>query len=489
MAFTSTVGEMLAQRLAASQGFPAAPQAAPALSGGGLSPLLGPVLAAPIASRPQLSIADLLAGQSAALRNPPPAPAPAPQPAMEASQPAGAALPTGQGPDPLQALGGALKQILNASQGAPIEEGQAPTDPRIGAGINMNKGDIQEMGPPDTTTQSPFDQATSWLASLFGSEPAPSQSANATAAATLGTLLGGPPSPLARPEEAAPTAPPPAQTAPAQATIAQPTTTSPAAKGVQAASTMSSTAATQEQPAQKGEQVSKAVTTALPDLPEQEASAIKSVFQNEDLYKTMIAMGAALDSGLSYGEAAALGARAFMGSQAERAQAAQQGQAEEAAARQQQFENELEVAKLKKGMGKEQADIELAKARAEAARAGIKVSEQQIGLVKAQTQKALADAAKAGRDDTKGLTPKDYAKLMLDVQNDMELNGTVPEDASVTDESRVRVNLSLPEGLRQYSPVPSSVKKEVQTMAEKDALTPEDKVILERYRLLYGPEI
>lgn len=462
MAYTTTLGELLAQRAAAQQS-----QVTPAiaqLAG------LGPILAAPRSTTPQLGIADLLANAQGAMTNVQPAVA-QPTPAMAMDNAAGAAQPTQTGAGLGEALA-PLMQLFQGFMGSDSGQQATPKPADLAAAVGSAAAQDRRATPE---TPSPYalpeemGGALDWIKGLFGGSDTPAGAATPAAAKPTAPVVA-----------AAPVAP-----AQAAATVAAP---AQATTGTQTQQQASATTKT-SQPAQVGEAVSAAVSKAVPDLPEADAKAIKTVFQQEDLFKMMIAMGSALDSGKSYGESAALGAQAFLGSQQGRkAEAAAQAKAEFDRA-QQTFENKLEVAKLQKGMDKEAAEADLARARAEAAKAGIAVTQEQVNLVRAQTQKNLAQAAKAGRDEKAGLTPKDYAKLMLDVQNDMELNGTVPEDATTTDESRVRVNLALPEELRQYAPVPSSVKEEVKAIAEKPALTPEDKTRLERYRLLYGSVI
>lgn len=502
MAYTSTVGEMLAQRLGA-QGLP--PQAM-AAQGQGLSPLMGPMLAAPIATRPQLAIADLLAGQGAALRSPPPAPAPAPQPALDAGLPAGSALPTGAGGDPMQALSALIEGLSPAAQ-APTA---APADPRIGAGINMNKGDIPQNVTTPAAGPSPFDQATAWLSELFGGEPASSPSANASAAAALGTLAGGPPSPLQPPEAPVAAAPlaapagtptPSAPPAPAQGRptpVAAPQSQAPEVGALQTAQAEQQ-AMRQERATKAGTAVSTALTEALPDLPKAEAAAVKSVFENEDLYKMMIATGAALDSGMSYGEAMMAGSQAFLGAQAARQKKAEQDAATAAAGAQQDFENRLEVAKLGKGKLKEQAEIKLAEARTRAVEAGIPLNDARLKLIQAQTTNAAAQAARANRDTSGsggeggsgkgGISKKDYTKFVLDEKNRIEMNGEeVPEGLTGDQWARIRVNVAAGPDQAQYVAPSTDVVERVKKLAAKETLTPEEKQELGWYSNLYGDE-
>lgn len=504
MAYTSTVGEVLAQRLGA-QGLPLQARAAQ-----GLSPLLGPVLAAPIATRPQLSVADLLAGQGAALRSPPPAPAPAPQPALNAGLPAGSALPTGAGGDPMQALSALIEGLSPAAQ-APTA---APTDPRIGAGINMNGDVLQQNAPaPQAAGPSPFDQATAWLSELFGGEPAASPSANASAAAALGTLAGGAPSPLQPPETSVAAAPlaapagtpaPNAPSAPAQgrpAPAVAPQSQAPVAGALQTAQAEQQ-AMRQEKASQAGAAVSAALAKSNPDLPKEEASAVKSVFENEDLYKMMIATGAALDSGMSYGEAMLAGSQAFLGSQDARQKKAEQEAAAAAARAQQDFENRLEVAKLDKGKLKEQAEIKLAEARTRAVEAGIPLNDARLKLIQAQTTNAAAQAARANRDTSGsggeggsgkgGISKKDYTKFVLDEKNRIEMNGEeVPEGLTGDQWARIRVNVAAGPDQAQYVAPSTDVKERVNALAikaQKSGLTAEEKQELGWYSNLYGDE-
>lgn len=462
MAYTTTLGELLAQRAAAQQ--PQVPPALAQLSG------LGPILAAPRPTTPQLGLADLLAGAQGSMTKVMPATA-QPTPAMSMDNAAGAAQPTEAG----AGLGEALAPLMQLFQGFTGSDPGQQATPRpadlataVGSAAAQDRRATPETPSPYALPEG-MGGALDWIKGLLGGSEAPAGAATPAQA-----------HPTASVAAAVPVAP--AQPAPPVAAPAQTTT---GAQTQQQASAASKTS----QPAQVGDAVSAAVSKAIPDLPEADAKAIKTVFQQDDLFKMMVAMGSALDSGKSYGESVAIGTHAYLGAQQARKveAAAKAKQAFDAA--QQTFENKLEVAKLQKGMDKDAAEADLARARAEAAKAGIAVTQEQVNLVRAQTQKNLAQAAKAGRDEKAGLTPKDYAKLMLDVQNDMELNGTVPDDATTTDESRVRVNLALPEELRQYAPVPSSVKEEVKAIAEKPALTPEDKTRLERYRLLYGSVI
>ena len=456
MAFTSPFEQVLAQRLAQRQA-PVTPSA------------LGPVLAAPIQSPPQLALADLIAGVGQSMTQLQPAQQqPAPSIAMAPS--AGAAVPTQAGGSPLEAL----SALLGASSAEP----QAAPRPDNLAGLLSSAAYPNQPNPAGASGASSM--LPDWITGLFGGGSSPSEMPLTDAAAQATQ---------AKAEASAPAmAQPVGSAVPTQQANAPTASTAPASTETKATKEESKTS---KEISPIGTQVYEAISTALPELPKADADALKTVFQKEDLFMAMIAMGSAMSSGKSYGEGAAAAASTLLGAQNKRQQDAAALQKQRMEEAQQTFENKLEVAKLKKGEEKDQADAELARARADAARAGIAVTQEQVKLVQAQTKKNHAQAAKAGRDSDgkSALAPKDYAKLMLDVQNDMELNGTVPEDAPVTDESRVRVNLALPPELRQYAPVPSTIKEEVKAIAEKPALTPEDKTRLERYRLLYGPVI
>lgn len=251
-----------------------------------------------------------------------------------------------------------------------------------------------------------------------------------------------------------------------------------------------------------GNAVSTALTAALPDLPKAEASAVKSVFENEDLYKMMIAAGSALDSGLSYGEAMLAGSQAFLGSQAARKKLAEDEASKAAAAAQQKFENEIEVAKLGKGKLKEQAEIKLAEARTRAVEAGIPLNDERLKLIQAQTQNAQAQAARANRDksggsggsggDGKGISKKDYTKFVLDEKNRIEMNGEeVPEGLTGDQWARIRVNVAAGPDQAQYITPSTDVKEKVLSLAKKaktKGLTVDEKRELGWYQNLYGDE-
>lgn len=448
MAYNTTLGEMLAQRMQSASTPPA-----PA----GMGALLGPLLAAPLPTSPRLDLQSLLAGTGQAMTQVPDKGPSVPAVAQAPMEPAaGSAAATEAGPSPLSGLLALLDKMptSNAQQATPRPDNLAEA---VGSAAAQDRAATPEI-------PSPYPPAANPLEALFG---------------LFGG--GGAAAPAPAPEAAAsqPQQPPTPATAPAQQAAA-PATPTPAPEA----------AASAAQPAEKKTQaITKAIETAYPDLPKADTASAVSAFENVDLFKAMIAMGASLSSGRTFGEAAAMGANAFLQSQAGRQQAANAARDKRLQEAQTSFENELKLSKEKREGASAASAADLRTAQAEAARAKIPLTAEQVKLVKAQTAKAMADTAKAGRETSGQLAPKDYAKLMLDVQKDMELNGTVPEDIPVTDESRIRVNLALPENLRQYSPVPSAVKAEVQGIAQKPELTEEDKTRLERYRLLYGPVI
>lgn len=434
-----------------------------------------------------VQLADILGGLAAASRQAIPAPAPTPQPSLTMTPQAGAAVPTEQGPDPLAALTQILGAMPQGQAGSsPLAGLSTPMDPRVGAGINMN-GDVLQQNPqaPAGTGTSPFSAATDWLANLFGTAPQESPAANAAAAAAMGTLQGGAPSPLQ--PQAEPATPAQSAALPPAVGAAVPTTGKPAATTAKPAGapTPASSGKTAPEISPIAAPAYKAISAAK-DIPAEDKSNLSQVFQNEDLYKTMISIGAALSRGEDYGSAMEKGAATFLGAQAARAQQAKDAEALRYQRAQDSFNNDIKVANLKRGLDKDAVDAELSRAKVAAEKAKIPLTQQQVLLVQQRIAESKANQAKAGKEMS-GLLPKDYAKMKLDVIKDMSANGEEPvAGMSLDDAAQVRVNLALPDSMRQYAPIPSAVRKEVQGIAAKPALTPEDKTRLEQYRLLYG---
>lgn len=437
-------------------------------------------LQAPQAPAAGIQLADILGGLATAQRQVQRAPAVAalmdrPQTVMAPA--AGAAAPTQAGPDPLAAL-------VQAMSGSSPTPQAAPRDPLAAFGAATATGPSNPSGQPLGEALSGI---SDWVTNLFGGEPAPSASANAAAAATMGTLQGGQPSPLQLPAEpvvAAPIQPaaPAAQPAPAQQTAAPATATgkqAPLPKAVPEGKT-----APEISPISSG--AYKAIAAAK-DIPEEDKGNLAKVFENGDLYKTMISVGAALSRGEDYGSAMEKGAATFIGAQQARTAAAAAAEEKAYKRSQDSFKNNIETAKLKRGMDKDAVDAELTRAKTSAEKARIPLTQQQALLVQQQISESKTRQAKTGREMS-GLLPKDYAKMKLDVINDMSLNGEEPtEGLNLDDAAQLRVNLALPEAMRQYAPIPTTVRKEVEGIAAQPSLTPEDKTRLERYRLLYGP--
>lgn len=435
-----------------------------------------------------LQLADILGGLATARSQiqPQTTPGLSQRPAMGLPPAVGAATPTEQGADPLAALTQILGAMPATQGSSALGAVTAGSDPRTGAGINMN-GDILQQNPqPQTTSDtSPFAKATDWLANLFGQAPAESPAANAASAAAMGTLQGGAPSPLQPLAE--PTQAPQAAVMPPVPGAAAPTTGKPAATTAKPAG-----APTPEPAAKTAQEISpiaapayKAISAAK-DIPAEDKSNLSQVFQNEDLYKTMISIGAALSRGEDYGSAMEKGAATFLGAQAARAQKAAADEAVRYQRAQDSFKNNIEAAKLKRGLDKDAVDAELTRAKTAAEKARIPLTQQQVLLVQQRIAESKANQAKAGKEMS-GLLPKDYAKMKLDVIKDMSANGEEPAAGmSLDDAAQVRVNLALPDSMRQYAPIPTAVRKEVQDIAAKPALTAEDKTRLEQYRLLYG---
>lgn len=428
-----------------------------------------------------LQLADILGGLATAQRQAQPAPAVAAlmdRPQMTMSPAAGAATATEAGPDPLAAL------LQAATAGAAPQA--TPRDPMVAVGAATATGTPNPSGQPLGETLGGIGD---WITNLFSGEPAPSASANAAAAAALGTLQGGQPSPLQLPPEAAPQIPQATSPAsPAAAPQAAPQQAAPVATSTKEKATTKA-ATTTASPAEISPISGPAykAITAAPDIPEADKAPLAQVFQNEDLYKTMISIGAALSSGDDYGTAMQKGAATFLGAQQARAQQAAANEEKAYQRSQDTFNNKIEAAKLKRGMDKDAVDAELTRAQIEAAKAKIPLTQQQALLVQQQISESKTRQAKAGKEMS-GLLPKDYAKMKLDVINDMSLNGEEPADGmNLDDAAQVRVNLALPEAMRQYAPIPTAIRKEVEGIAAQPTLTPDDKTRLERYRLLYGP--
>jgi hypothetical protein len=427
-----------------------------------------------------LQLADILGGLATAQRQAQPAPAVAAlmdRPQMAMAPAAGAAAPTQAGPDPMAAL----MQALSGGQPTPQA---TPRDPLAAIGAATATGTPNPSGQP---LGEALGGIGDWITNLFSGGPSPSASANAAAAATMGTLQGGQPSPLQLPAEqgAAPTQiPQAAATLPA---AAQQTETPAVTTGKQAPLPK---AAPEGKTAPAISPISAPAynaITAAKDIPEEDKGSLAKVFENGDLYKTMITIGAALSRGEDYGSAMEKGAATFLGAQ--QARVAQATAAEEKAYKRSQdtFKNNIEAGKLKRGMDKDAVDAELTRAQVEAAKAKIPLTQQQALLVQQQISESKTKQAKMGKEMS-GLLPKDYAKMKLDVINDMSLNGEEPaEGMNIDDAAQLRVNLALPDAMRQYAPIPTNVRKEVEGIAAQPTLTPEDKTRLERYRLLYGP--
>lgn len=456
----ATFADYLAARMAPKSGaFPMTTQSAPA---GGLQ------------------LADILGGLATAQRQVQPAPAVAAlmdRPQMALAPAAGAATATEAGPDPLAAL-------LQAATASAAPQA-TPRDPMAAVGAATATGTPNPSGQP---LGEALGGIGDWITNLFSGEPAPSASANAAAAAAMGTLQGGQPSPLQLPPEAAQIqqAAPPAVAATAANATPQPTAPVSTGTKEKATTKAATTSATSAEISPISGPAYKAITAAK-DIPDADKAPLAQVFQNEDLYKTMISIGAALSSGDDYGTAMQKGAATFLGAQQARAQQAAANEEKAYQRSQDTFKNNIEVAKLKRGMDKDAVDAELTRAQAEAAKARIPLTQQQALLVQQQISESKTRQAKTGQEMS-GLLPKDYAKMKLDVINDMSLNGEEPaEGMNIDDAAQLRVNLALPEAMRQYAPIPTAIRKEVEGIAAQPTLTPEDKTRLERYRLLYGP--
>lgn len=555
MAYAQPFGQFLTNRLGP------APLPQQAVQAAQMQRALGPILAAPQVTGPQYSVAQMLADANPARPLPVPGLQPAPVPAAPQVDPmaqvaqiaqalnpgampaaAGAAAPSGEA---TSTPASTAAPIMDAIKGfftgnAPAMTGAMPVatdaDNASAAAVLGNPGQAAatigenlpqapftgtENGPSAAATQAAaatlgkpegtMDAIGNWISSLLGDDaPAPAPVPAGAAA------VGGPAAPavpvgglaeLVTPSPREGIAPIATAAYKGIPFLTDPTTgraiepgQAPAQPKTDLQTAQSEQQLFRQQKASTaGTAVSEALKVSNPDLPKEEASAVKSVFENEDLYKMMIATGAALDSGMSYGEAMLAGSQAFLGSQAARQKKAEQDAADAAASAQQDFENRLEVAKLDKGKLKEQAEIKLAEARTRAVEAGIPLNDARLKLIQAQTTNAAAQAARANRDTSGsggeggsgkgGISKKDYTKFVLDEKNRIEMNGEeVPEGLTGDQWARIRVNVAAGPDQAQYVAPSTDVVERVKKLAAKETLTPEEKQELGWYSNLYGDE-
>lgn len=526
---------------------------------------LGPILAAPQATGPQYSVAQMLADSSNARPIATPGLNPAPAPVAPQVDQMAQAAQIAQALNPSAMPGAAGAAPATGPATAPSTEGLAPM---VEAVKQFFTGNAPSMtGVPPQATSADAATAAAVLgnpgaagatigenipqAPFTGVGEGPSPEAAQAAAAALGKpqdtmgsigewlsgLFSGGETPAAAPapntpipagaapaKQAAPSAPAPTQGGLAELVtpspkegiapiatqaykgipfITDPNTglpvtppTGPTAISTPAMQAVAS-ANRQEQASKVGSAVSETLATVKPDLPKAEASAVKSVFENEDLYKMMIATGAALDSGMSYGEAMLAGSQAFLGSQAARAKSQKEDKSEVAAALQQEFDNQIELYKLSKGEKKEAAQVKLYEMQTKLAEAGIplkeiegKLKNAQIDLAKARTGAANRSnqgtgsggkslGGVAGRD----LNDKDFAARVSQNRQNMAGNTVLGESANLDDDALAYTNSLLSPANRRYKTPTADVKKEVKDLLGSEQLTPEK---LQRAQYLYN---